>query len=151
LNENITKLAVEVLHKVSVQFLLPFLETFELEVQFVVGLVGEQVVLGSAAVVLEEGVVGAVPLSLHHPLWTLVHVDILRVEQFLQVLLLGSVEFAVGVLAAELDTFDPCVAVLLGLLDVVDATVVVAVNLVLEIPGEAALRMLVLPQVAELL
>lgn len=151
LNQNITKLAVEVLHEVRVQFLLPFLETFELEVEFVVGLVGQQVVLGRAVVVLEEGVVGPVPLALHHPLRTLVHVDVLGMQQFLQVLLLGPVEFAVRVLAAELDAFNPCVAVLLGLLDVVDATVVVAVDLVLEVPREAALRMLVLPQVAELL
>jgi hypothetical protein len=108
-------------------------------------------VFGRADVVLQQGVVRAIPLPLDHPFRFLFHVFVLGVQQFLEVLLFQTVEVTVDVLLAVLDGLHPILTLFLGLVDVVDSPVVVAVDLVLQVASEAAFRVLVFPQVAELL
>ena len=70
------------------EFFLSLPYCIEFEEQFEVDLVGKEVVLGRTLVTLQEGVICAIPFHLIGPGWLLLHVDIFRVKQLLQVVLL---------------------------------------------------------------
>ena len=151
MNQDLPELAVKVLHEVGVQLFLPAFDILNFVEEFEVDLVGQEVVLGRACVILEEGIVLAISFLFHVPFGLLLHVLELGVQQPLEAIVFELLQVGVEVLPAVFDPVEPGLAVLLGALDVVDLAVVVAVDAVLEVAGEAGLGMLVLPQIAQLL
>lgn len=107
--------------------------------------------LGSACIILKEGIILPISLLFHVPLRLLLHVLQLGMQQLLQAVVFEFLQIGVKVLPAVFDPVKPGLSVLLGAFDVVDLAVVVAVDAVLQIAGEAGLGMLVLPQIAQLL
>lgn len=71
-------------------------------------------------------------------------------QQLLQAFVLEFLEICVKVLPAVFDPVKPGLSVLLCAFDVVDLAVVVSVDAVLQVAGEARFGMLVFPQIAQL-
>ena len=132
-----SELFIEFLHKVCVKFVLPFSDCIEFEEQFEVDLIGQEVVLGCTLIVFEEGVVSAISFGFGDPFWLFLHVDVFGMKQLFEVFLFEFLEFRVGIFVAVFDALHPFSSLFFGGLDVVDATIVVALDFVFEIVGES--------------
>lgn len=74
MNQDLPELAIKILHEIGVQLFLPALHVLDLVEEFEVDLIGQEIVLGCACVILKEGVVLAIPLLFHVPFRLLLHV-----------------------------------------------------------------------------
>lgn len=105
--------------------------------------------LGCTGVGFQERVIGAIPLDFFGPFRLLLHVDVFGMKQSVKIFLLYFFEFRVGIFVAIFDPFEPFLSFFFGDFDVVDFAVVVAVNFVFEVIGEAAFGVLVIPKVTQ--
>lgn len=83
--------------------------------------------------------------------FSLLDVDLLRMEQIMKVLLLECIEDIERLLAIELKIGNPLLPLLLGFIDAEGVVVIVSLDRVLEHLGDSALGVLVAPQLAQFL
>jgi hypothetical protein len=133
------------------QFFFSLFRILDFMEQFEVDLIGKQVVFGSALIVFKQWIVFTIALLLHIPLRLLFHVFILRMEQFFQAFVLKLLQLCIKVLSAELYPIQPFFSLSLCSLNIVDFSIVVTFNSVLKVSSETGFRVLIFPQIAQLL
>jgi len=73
------------------------------------------------------------------------------VKKFIQAFVFEPFQLAIKVLSTKFDLIEPFFSIAFGELYIVNSAIVVTLNSVFEVSGEAGFRVLVFPQIAQLL
>jgi hypothetical protein len=140
---------MEIFDKISVKFFLPLADVIELKEKLEVNLVRQQISLGRALVIFEQRIIGAISLYFSCPRRLLVHVNVLRVQQLVQILFLYLLKLRIAIFVSIFDLLKPFLSFLLGNLHIVHSTIVIPLDMLLKIVGQPPLRVLIVPQISQ--